>query len=197
MTPTTPAPSQVASSGQPSLIAKSGGETTEGAQATNEISQAPSPDQTLIQREAAIAAKELELARREAELAKEQQTASVEADDGSSLFGLPLPSLGSGVDELESDKPSQQTIVERSDDGEIDAIESAVTSHSVTPTGQAVVVLANGSVWRQTDSKKSRFPKSGNIFVRIQRASFGSYFMYINNEGSAIRVRRVDRSQRG
>jgi hypothetical protein len=189
-----PAPTAPAPADQPSPT--SSPQPTGPALVAPSGSQVYDPAQSLADREAALKAKEVQLAQREAEIARAQQQAA-QAQEDSSLFGVPMPSFGTNVDELKSDRPSQERVVERDEDGEIDAVDVVVKSHRFTPTGQAVVVLANGSVWQQTDSKKARFPKSGDVFVRIERAAMGSYFMYINNEGSAIRVRRVDTAKRG
>lgn len=155
----------------------------------------PETSDPLAAREAEIASRERLLAAREAQVAQQQQ--QIANGDDAGVFGMALPSFGRDKDEMEAKKPSQQKIVARDDDGTIDAIEVAVDSYSFTPTGNAVVILANGTVWRQVDTKGAKFPKRGDIFVRIERAAMGSYFMYINGDGTALRVRRVDGSKRG
>lgn len=199
-----PAPDATPSNGSPSLFANKNTPLVAPAPTpTPLVSNAPPaalaapPDSTdpLAAREAEIAARERLLAAREAQVAQQQQQLANGDDAG--VFGMALPSFGRDRDEMEAKKPSQQKIVARDDDGTIDAIEVGVDSYSFTPTGNAVVILANGTVWRQVDTKGAKFPKRGDIFVRIERAAMGSYFMYINGEGTALRVRRVDGTKRG
>ncbi len=145
-------------------------------------------------REAALKAQEQELAQREAALATERKALEqLRGQDSLDLFGVPLPGLGLGTvpDQLANADSTGAVVAERSDDGEIEAIQVPITSHSLTPDGKLVVVLSNGYVWRQVDDKRIRVPRGEN-FAYIRTASFGSYFLRINSEGTTVRVRRVD-----
>ena len=54
--------------------------------------------------------------------------------------------------------------------------------------------MSNGQVWEQTDTKKVRVPKvrNGNQnTAEISKALLGSYFLRVNGNGSAVRVKRV------
>lgn len=155
---------------------------------------ASAPAPAYSDREAALKAQEQELAQREAALAAERKALEqLRGQDSLDLFGVPLPGLGLGTvpDQLANADSTGAVVAERSDDGEIEAIQVPITSHSLTPDGKLVVVLSNGYVWRQVDDKRIRVPRGEN-FAYIRTASFGSYFLRINNEGTTVRVRRVD-----
>ncbi len=53
------------------------------------------------------------------------------------------------------------------------------------------MTLANGQVWKQIDSSPARWNKDGGNVAHIRRAFLGSFLMTINDEGAALRVRRV------
>ena len=72
---------------------------------------------------------------------------------------------------------------------EIDRITATVESARLDATGKWVIRLADGAVWRQTDSKRmSRDPRKGST-VEIRTAAMGSFFMKVDGQ-IQIRVRR-------
>lgn len=82
-----------------------------------------------------------------------------------------------------------------------DADGSAVTSepeivtklrrHQKLASGKIAVELANGQVWRQTDSRHVRILEGQSLDVRIEKSTVGGYWMKIDRAGSAVRVERV------
>lgn len=92
------------------------------------------------------------------------------------LFGFDLPSLPAF--------------------GRVESAEDAVSSVETTLTratrggdGKWVFRLADGSVWRQSDSESVFFPNREGTEVRVRRASLGSFMMTVGNS-RAVRVRR-------
>ena len=57
--------------------------------------------------------------------------------------------------------------------------------------GDTVFRLANGQVWKQTDSDRF-YISVEDPKVEIKRAAFGSYLLSPKGYGSSVRVRRVD-----
>lgn len=77
------------------------------------------------------------------------------------------------------------------EDGELDRIAIEITKFDKGPYGKIRVTLANGQVWKQIDSTRARWDKDGKNVAHIRRAFLGSFLMTINDEGAALRVRRV------
>ena len=79
------------------------------------------------------------------------------------------------------------------DDGDgakVDRIEGVIKAASTTRDGAWSILLADGSVWRQTDDAVlGREPRSGDTVV-VREAAMGTFKMKIGGQ-SAIRVRRV------
>ena len=90
-------------------------------------------------------------------------------------FGLSLPAL---------------TLFDHGEKGEdADKITTTVTEASKTATGQWVIKLEGGAVWRQTDDTDLfKTPHPGSVAV-IRRAALGSFFMKIDGD-SAFRAHR-------
>lgn len=83
---------------------------------------------------------------------------------------------------------------EGEDDGSPDRIKKiAVPIKAIKkdPYGKVTVTLENGQVWKQVDNTRSRWSKEGENVAHIRRAWLGSFLMTINDEGAALRVRRV------
>jgi len=124
-----------------------------------------------------------------------------------SVFGLSLPNFsipglgrrsGGGEDDLvEADATahSPDRIVHRTGDGDIERIENlSVTDIEINRSGDVVVTLANGQVWRQTDSTRIQGIRSGvrpGLTANIRSGALGSYFMRLNNGGRWFRAERV------
>jgi hypothetical protein len=117
------------------------------------------------------------------------QTAAVaqEEDDEVSLFGMTL--FGSAKTEEEFGEEQVKKPV--GEEG-LDSITAMVSDHGFTPTGDAIVFLENGQVWRQTDGPKVRFPNNPqDRRVTISKAMMGSYTMVVGDSNRSVRVRRV------
>jgi hypothetical protein len=72
---------------------------------------------------------------------------------------------------------------------EPDAITSPITQLKRAPTGELIVTLENGQVWRQTDSTSSRGLRTGDQ-VTVKRAAMGSFFLTVAGQPT-LRVRRI------
>lgn len=116
------------------------------------------------------------------------QTPAAEADDEVSLFGMTI--LGGA--KTESEFGEEQIKDERDEDGNLEQITALVTDFAYTPTGDAVVFLENGQIWRQTDGGKVRFPNNpADRRVTIKTAAVGSYTMQVGDSNRSYRVRRA------
>jgi hypothetical protein len=82
--------------------------------------------------------------------------------------------------------------IERDDDGDVEAIASAVRKWSYDASGRITVELENGQVWRQVDDAQVHLAKGVKTphRVRIARASFGSFTMTVNGLNKGYKVRR-------
>ncbi len=83
--------------------------------------------------------------------------------------------------------PSFMTAGEKPE--EIDRITATVGSVRQSAEGKWIIILTDGAVWRQTDTKRLfRDPQPGHS-VEIRTAALGIYFMKVEGQ-SQIRVRR-------
>lgn len=71
----------------------------------------------------------------------------------------------------------------------IEAIETTLVRGSLDGRGKAVLVLADGSTWRQTDSERISARLTPGAPVRIRQAAIGSYMLSVNGARS-VRARR-------
>lgn len=92
------------------------------------------------------------------------------------LFGFDLPSL-----------PAFGR-VEGAEDT-VSSVETTLTRATRGGDGKWVFRLADGSVWRQSDSESVFFTNREGTEVRVRRASMGSFMMTVGNS-RAVRVRR-------
>lgn len=134
---------------------------------------------------------------------REQIEAAEEATYGLSIPQLRLPGLslpGGGEDaelaELESSEASPQRVINRDSNGQIDSIEGlAVAEISENRSGEKIIRLANGQVWRQTDNtyvQLSRSRADTDYTVTISNGALGSHFMRLDNGGRRFRAERVE-----
>ncbi len=123
-----------------------------------------------------------------------------ESTFGLSIPNFSLPSLRGEHTELAeaeaAEAHSPERVVTRDDDGRIERIEElAVTEISTRRDGKVIITLANGQVWRQTDSTRiqgiSRGARPG-LTANIRTGALGSYFMQLNNGGRWFRAERVE-----
>ena len=134
---------------------------------------------------------------------REQIEAAEEATYGLSIPQLRLPGLslpGGGEDaelaELESATASPARVVVRDSNGQIESIEGlVVVDISENRSGEKVIRLANGQVWRQTDGtyvQLSRRRADSEYTVTISNGALGSHFMRLDNGGRRFWVERVE-----
>lgn len=134
---------------------------------------------------------------------REQIEAAEEATYGLSIPQFRLPGLslpGGGEDaelaELESSEASPQRVINRDSNGQIDSIEGlAVAEISENRSGEKIIRLANGQVWRQTDNtyvQLSRSRADTDYTVTISNGALGSHFMRLDNGGRRFRAERVE-----
>lgn len=134
---------------------------------------------------------------------REQIEAAEEATYGLTIPQFRLPGLslpGGGEDselaELESASASPQRVIVRDTNGRIESIEGlAVAEISENRSGDTIVRLANGQVWRQTDDTYVQLTRSRadtDYTATISNGALGSHFMRLDNGGRRFRVERVE-----
>ncbi|OLF72344.1 hypothetical protein AWH62_10965 [Maricaulis sp. W15] len=134
---------------------------------------------------------------------REQIEAAEEATYGLTIPQFRLPGLslpGGGEDaelaELESASASPQRVIVRDTNGQIESIEGlAVAEISENRSGDTIVRLANGQVWRQTDNTYVQLTRSRadtDYTATISNGALGSHFMRLDNGGRRFRVERVE-----
>lgn len=119
-------------------------------------------------------------------------------EDQFTLFGLfdgGDSSAGSGEATRPEDfgKPaSEMSTVVAEAGGAITEIAVAVTDYAINANGDAVIVLANGQVWRSKEAKVLAFPKDlSNVKVNIRKGTMGSYLLRREGQNKSIPVKRV------
>lgn len=80
--------------------------------------------------------------------------------------------------------------LEAPDGTELQSLDSVVRAASDAGDGNWTFILADGSVWRQTDGVAMGLPPRTGDKVTIVRASFGTYKLRLNKQ-PAVRVRRL------
>lgn len=159
------------------------------ATADTQAATPSAPAGDLSTREAELAQREQDLKAREAKLAA---LPPAKTDDEATLFGIPIPFTRK--DSFNQQTDANGVTVERTADGDVDAVQAPVREYSLTGDGMMIVVLENGQVWRQTDGAALRMrddPANPNV-ARISRAAFGSFMMTVNGSSKSVKVRRVD-----
>lgn len=101
------------------------------------------------------------------------------------LFGLRLPDLG-GLFGGDGDEGKEGVAAL----GGLDEITSTIKSASQSNYGRWTIVIEDGAVWTQSETRPIRTPKPGQS-IRIRKAALGSFFANVNNQ-TAIRVVRVN-----
>jgi len=90
------------------------------------------------------------------------------------IFGLNLPRL---------------PVFDSKNEEEIESIEAVAKSARRLPNGAWSIILEDGAVWQQTDSKPlARSPRAGSK-IEIRRGAMGSYFLRVDSQ-PGIKVRR-------
>jgi hypothetical protein len=142
----------------------------------------------LAQREAAVAQREAELQAREAKLAAGARSAEEEA----TLFGIPIPFTKKDSLNQLAELPNQ--MVEKDDDGIVDAITVAVREFSYDASERLTLVLDNGQVWRQIEGDRINLKSEPETphKVRISRGAMGSFNLKVNDVNRTVKVRRID-----
>ncbi|MCW8090871.1 hypothetical protein [Alteromonas sp. ASW11-130] len=72
---------------------------------------------------------------------------------------------------------------------EIDEITATVAKVEKAPRGKLIITMADGAIWRQTDSKNYRL-KAGDI-VQIERGMLGSFFLSKPDLNVRLKVKRT------
>ena len=87
----------------------------------------------------------------------------------------------------------EQGEVERAENGAIESIsELRVVSLEQKLDGKVRVVLANGQVWDQTDTRRVRpLRRDASATATIRRAAMGSFMMTLSHSSGAFRAERV------
>jgi hypothetical protein len=128
----------------------------------------------------------------------ETQINNLERDAfGFNLPNLPklrLPGLG-GIQKHaivagNADKQGAGAVIRKDKKGEIVKITFDLKRMETRPNRRMRFILTNGQTWLQTDNSQIRVPPKRAKFVEIKKAAMGSYFLLINGEKNAIRVKR-------
>jgi hypothetical protein len=90
----------------------------------------------------------------------------------------------------EPQAPAQFGLEQKPNPAELQAIESSIPGNFEGWYPNAVIRLANGQIWQISDGSTRRVYKN-NPKVTIRRAMLGSFFLEIEGENNAPRVRRV------
>ncbi|MHA6289253.1 hypothetical protein [Maricaulis sp. CAU 1757] len=135
-------------------------------------------------------------------VARQQIEAAEEATFGLSIPNFRLPRFGgAGSDDAELAEAAEavsaastHTVI-REEDGDIERIEGlAVTELEENRSGKAVITLANGQRWVQTDqthvSRLSRGAQPG-MTASIRTGALGSYFMQLSTSTRWFRAERT------
>lgn len=93
-----------------------------------------------------------------------------------SLFGLPLPQMGTLLGGEDQNAVTQVELVARSVDQDMD--------------GNWRIAMEDGSVWQQTDGVALGAPPHPGSKVLVKRAALGSFKMGIDGHG-AVRAKRL------
>ena len=73
----------------------------------------------------------------------------------------------------------------------VDRLESTVSSSTVNSSGKRIYLLADGSIWEQTDQNPTRItPATGSNAV-VRRGTLGSFFIKVGSSPE-IHVRRIN-----
>ncbi len=83
----------------------------------------------------------------------------------------------------------RKSVEEATGSRNIDRIESRVSKIRTSNTGQAIITLENGQVWKQTDSSTLRLSDHDDVIIR--RAIFGSYRLTKSGHNRPMRVKRI------
>lgn len=130
-----------------------------------------------------------EIAAKDAKIAELKETQSG-ADDWS-VFGM--PATRSAKDPLNEAAAKADQGVERDEDGDIEAINSAIADFSVSADNMLTVVLANGQVWRQVSGRELHLKtQSGANAARISRTLMGGFAMTVNGKNDVAIMKRLD-----
>lgn len=113
-----------------------------------------------------------------------------------SLPGLGLSGGDRGEDLADAEAYSAATpetqIIERDRDGNPDKVLMTVDRVSIYGYNTRRFHMTNGQVWEVTDGDRFSIPRGDDLTAEIRTAGAGGYFMRLNGEGRAIRVRRID-----
>lgn len=86
--------------------------------------------------------------------------------------------------------PAQFGLEQKPNPAELQSIESSIPGNFEGWYPNAVIRLANGQIWQISDGSTRRVYKN-NPKVTIRRAMLGSFFLEIEGENNAPRVRRL------
>ncbi|MFP3943397.1 MAG: hypothetical protein ACLFWF_05875 [Alphaproteobacteria bacterium] len=191
----------------PSAGAASSGNTSSSEDVARLEKEMRAREAAMKARIEALQRKAAEVERRAAEI--ERRTAAAEAgkkaekkpEEPEKAFGSKYlddddkESAKENFGDREAERPDPLTAknyrVKKDDDGEIKKIIVKITDIDEGPYGKIKVKLANGQVWKQIGSSPARWDRDGENVAHIRRAFLGSFLMTINDEGAALRVRRV------
>lgn len=111
------------------------------------------------------------------------QLPSLSREDGAALAG----------ENGSSEAAPETEILERNSSGDPSRVMMQIDRISTHGYNTKRFHMTNGQVWEVTDGMRFSIPRNvDTLSAEIRTASFGGYFLRIEGEGRAIRVRRID-----
>jgi hypothetical protein len=147
-------------------------------------------DQAASALDSAISAGELTVVERQRAVAAERNTFGRAVAGTGRIFGS---LFSSGGTELSVEHAYEDgAIAERTEDGDIQALRGVpVRAIRADPFGKLVITLADGQVWRQTDSRRIAVPRdTEGLTVEIERGALTSFFMRLSSHPTRFRAAR-------
>ena len=112
-----------------------------------------------------------------------QALPSLSREDGAALAG----------ENGSSEAAPETEILERNSSGDPSRVMMQIDRISTHGYNTKRFHMTNGQVWEVTDGMRFSIPRNvDTLSAEIRTASFGGYFLRIEGEGRAIRVRRID-----
>ena len=127
---------------------------------------------------------------RERAVAAERESFGSAVTGTSRLLTSLLGRMTGDMSQVQSYEDGTQAV--RTDTGDIEALMNVpVREVRQDPYGKLIVVLNDGQVWRQTDSRRVRTPRNTDgLTVNIERGAMGSYFMSLGDSPVSVRASR-------
>lgn len=147
-------------------------------------------DRVSVAMAAALEAGEITIVARERAVAAERESFGTTTTGTGGFLSSLLGRTTGDMSRVQAYGDGTQAV--RSDTGEIEALLNVpIREAGHGADGKLYVVLADGQVWRQTDTRRIQLPRNTTgLTVSIRRGAVGSYFMSLSNSPLSVRARR-------